>query len=59
MIENGMVVGAQAEFERQRFGEGELPEPGAPSQMLHPMMARILESFLVMPALIEKAKVPE
>ena len=46
MLENRTVVGAQAEFERQRFGADPLPEPGAPSPLLHPMMAGILQRFL-------------
>ena len=60
MIENGMVVSAQAEFERQRFGADPLPEPGAPSgPLLHPLFADILRRCLAAQAIIEKAKVPE
>ena len=60
MINNGMTVGAQAEYERQLFGADPLPEPGAPSgPLLHPLFADILRRFLDAQAIIEKAKVPE
>jgi len=62
MLENGMVVGAQAEYERERFGEGALPEPGAPSgPLLHPMFGDILQRFLDAQTVIANAtpKVPE
>ena len=62
MIENGMVVGAQAEFKRQRFGADPLPEPGAPSgPLLHPLFADILRRFLDAQTVIANAtpKVPE
>jgi hypothetical protein len=56
MLENAMIVGAQAQYERERFGTDPLPEPGAPEgPLLHPMFAGILESFLAIPAMIRKA----
>ena len=60
-LDNLMLPGAQAEYERQRFGADPLPEPGAPSPMLHPMMAGILQRFLDAQTVIANAtpKVPE
>ena len=46
MIENGMTVGAQAEYERQRFGADQLPAPGNP---LHPLFAGILAAHAAVP----------
>jgi hypothetical protein len=60
MLENGMAVGAQAEYERQRFGADPQPEPLVAGPLLHPMMAGILQKFLDAQAIIAKAtKVPE
>ena len=50
MIENGMVVGAQAEYERQRFGADQLPAPGNP---LHPIFASILAAHAAVPRAAE------
>ena len=61
MIENGMAVGAQAEYERQRFGTDPQPEPLVAGPLLHPMFAGILQRFLDAQTVIANAtpKVPE
>lgn len=43
MLENGMVIGAQAQYERERFGE---LVGGIDLSPLHPVMQECLRPFL-------------